>query len=84
VPPLEQPRLLVLPAGVCTATSKLPGAGIIDALIVTVAWELLSTEVASVAPLKSSSEEATNWAPVAVRTRREAAVKRPWLLEKSS
>ena len=30
VPPLEQPRLPVLPAGVCTATLKLPGAGIME------------------------------------------------------
>jgi hypothetical protein len=28
VPPLEQPRLPVLPAGVCTVMLKLPGAGI--------------------------------------------------------
>jgi hypothetical protein len=69
VPPLEQPRLLLLPAGVCTATLKLPGPGIIDDLIVTVAWELLATSVASGAPLKTTSEDETNWLPVAVRTK---------------
>ena len=58
-----------LAAGVCTATLKLPGPGIIDDLIVTVAWELLSTEVASVVPLKTTSEDETNWLPVAVRTK---------------
>ena len=40
-----------------------------EELIVTVAWELLSTEVARVAPLKTTSEEATNWVPVAVSTK---------------
>ena len=69
VPPLEQPRLPVLPDGVCTATLKVPGAGIMEELIVTVAWELLSTEVARVAPLKTTSEDATNWVPVAVSTK---------------
>jgi hypothetical protein len=69
VPPLEQPRLPVLPAGVRTATLKLPGAGIIEELIVTVVWELLSTEVARVASLKTTSDEATNWVPVAVSTK---------------
>ena len=37
--------------------------------IVTVAWELLSTEVVSVAPLKTTREDETNWLPVAVRTK---------------
>ena len=69
VPPLEQPRLPVLPAGVCTATLKLPGAGIMEELIVTEVWKLLSTEVASGAPLKTTSDEATKWVPVAVRTK---------------
>jgi hypothetical protein len=40
-----------------------------EELIVTVAWELLSTEVARVAPLKTTSEEATNWLPVVVKTK---------------
>ena len=32
-------------------------------------WKLLSTEVASGAPLKTTSDEATKWVPVAVRTK---------------
>jgi hypothetical protein len=44
-----------------------------EELIVTVVWELLSTEVASVAPLKTTSDEATNWLPVAVSTKLEGS-----------
>jgi hypothetical protein len=66
VPPLEQPTSPLLPAGVCTATLKLPGAGIMEELMVTVSWELLFTAVARVTPLKTSTEEETNWLPVAV------------------
>jgi hypothetical protein len=40
-----------------------------EELIVTVVWELLFTEVARVAPLKTTSDEATNWLPVAVSTK---------------
>ncbi len=40
-----------------------------EELIVAVAWEPLFTEVASLAPLKTTSEEATNWLPVAVKTK---------------
>jgi hypothetical protein len=36
VPPLEQPRLPVLPAGARTATLKLPGAGIMEDVMLTV------------------------------------------------
>ena len=39
VPPLEQPRLPVLPAGVFTETLKLPGARIMEDVIVAVSWE---------------------------------------------
>ena len=69
LPPLEQPRLPELPAGVCTMTLKVPGAGIMEEVMVTVSWELLFTEVVRVAPLKTTTEEATNWLPVAVRTK---------------
>lgn len=34
-----------------------------------VAWELLTTVVARVAPLKTITEEETKWPPVAVRTK---------------
>jgi hypothetical protein len=34
-----------------------------------VSWELLTTVVARVAPLKTITEEATKWPPVAVRTK---------------
>ena len=57
VPPLEQPTLPLLPAGVCTVTLKLPGAGIMEELMVTVTWELLFTAVTRVAPLKTTTEE---------------------------
>ena len=59
VPPLEQPRSPVLPAGVLTTTSKLPGAEIMEDVIVTFSWELLATVVARVAPLKTTTEEET-------------------------
>ena len=69
LPPLEQPRLPVLPAGVCTAILKLPGAGIIEELMATVSCELLFTAVARVAPLRTTTEEETNWLPVTVSTK---------------
>ena len=40
-----------------------------EEVIVTVAWELLFTEVARVVPLKTTSDEATKWVPVAVSTK---------------
>jgi len=69
VPPLEQPKSPLLPAGVFTTTSKLPGAGIIEDVMLTVIVDLLITAVERVAPLKITTEEATNWPPVAVRTK---------------
>ena len=69
VPPLEQPKSPLLPAGVCTTTLKLPGAGIIEDVMLTVISDLLITAVERVAPLKTSTEEETNWLPVAVRTK---------------
>jgi hypothetical protein len=69
VPPLEHPTSDVLPAGVCTATLKVPGAPIIDALMVALSCELLVTAVVMTVPLKSNTEEETNWAPVAVSTK---------------
>jgi hypothetical protein len=69
VPPLEQPTSPVLPAGVFTATSKFPRAGIVEEVMVPASWELLVTAVATVVPLKTIKEEATNWLPVAVSTK---------------
>ena len=69
VPPLEHPRLPVLPAGVCTATLKIPGAGIMEELTLTVSCELLFTDVARVAPFRTTTEAETNWLPVAVSTK---------------
>jgi len=69
VPPLEQPRLPELPEGVFTSTLKGPGAGIMEDVTLAVSWELLTTVVASSAPLKTITEEATKWPPVAVRTK---------------
>lgn len=69
VPPLEQPRLPELPAGVCTSTLKVPGAGIIEEVMVPVSWELLTTVVARAVPLKTITEEETKWPPVAVITK---------------
>lgn len=69
VPPLEQPRSPLLPAGVCTTILKLPGAGIMEEAILTVSAELLTTTVARVAPLKTTTEEDTKWLPVAVSTK---------------
>lgn len=40
-----------------------------EELILTVVWELMSTEVARVAPLKTTRDEATNLVPVAVGTK---------------
>ena len=69
VPPLEQPRSPLLPEGVLTTTLKLPAAGIIDDVMSAVSWELLTTVVARVAPLKTTTEAETKWLPVAVRTK---------------
>jgi hypothetical protein len=69
VPPLEQPTSVVLPPGVCTATLKAPAAGIMAEVMVAVIWELLFTAVATTTPLKTITEEATNWLPVPVRTK---------------
>ena len=69
MPPLEQPRLPVLPAGVCTTTLKLPAAGIMEDMMLAVSSELLITLLATVAPLKTNTDEETNWLPVAVRTK---------------
>ena len=66
VPPLEQPTSLVLPAGVCTVTLKFPGPEIMEEVTVPVSFELLVTVVATGTPLKSITEEETNWLPVAV------------------
>src|SRR5208282_6607205 len=63
VPPLEQPRSPVLPPGVCTTTLKLPGAGIMEDVMVTVSSEVLITVVARGAPLKTTTEEETKWLP---------------------
>jgi hypothetical protein len=48
---------------------KFPGAGIIEDVIVPVSWELLVTAVAMEAPLKTITEEETNWLPFAVSTK---------------
>jgi hypothetical protein len=69
VPPLEQPTSVVLPPGVCTETLKVPAAGIMAEVMVAVIWELVFTEVATTTPLKTITEEETNWLPVAVRTK---------------
>jgi hypothetical protein len=69
VPPLEQPRSPVLPAGVCTTTLKLPAPGIMEDVMLAVSWELLITLVARVAPLKTITEEETKLLPVAVMTK---------------
>lgn len=69
VPPLEQPRSPVVPPGVCTTTLKLPGAGIMEDVMVTVSSEVLITVVARGAPLKTTTEEETKWLPVAVMTK---------------
>jgi len=69
VPPLEQPRSPELPAGVCTSTLKLPALGIMEDVIFAVSSVLLTTVVATVAPLKTITEEETKLLPVAVRTK---------------
>ena len=69
VPPLEQPRSPLLPAGVCTTTLKVPEAGINEDVMLTVISDLLITALARVAPLKTTTEEETKSLPVAVRTK---------------
>lgn len=69
MPPLEQPRSPVLPAGVFTMTLKLPEAGIMEDVMVTLSWELFVTVVARVAPLKTPTEEETKWLPVTMMTK---------------
>jgi hypothetical protein len=58
-----------LPAGVFTSTLKLPGAGIIEEVMVALSWELLVTSVARVAPLRTTTEEDTKWLPIAMMTK---------------
>jgi hypothetical protein len=60
------------------------GVGIIEELMVTVSCELFFTAVARVAPLRTTTEEETNWLPVTVSTKLGATAKGPWLLERSS
>jgi len=50
-------------------TLKLPGAGIIEDVMVAVSWEWLVTTVARVAPLKTTTEEETKSLPVATMTK---------------
>src|SRR5712691_10872375 len=69
VPPLEQPRLPVVPEGVCTLTLKLPAAGIMEDVTLAVSTEPLTTVVVRLAPLKTITEDETKWLPVAVRTK---------------
>ena len=69
VPPLEQPRSPVVPGGVFTTTLKLPGAGIMEDVMVTLSWELLATVVVRVAPSKTTTEEETKWLPLAMMTK---------------
>jgi len=69
VPPLEQPRFPVLPAGVWTTTLKLPGAAILEDVMLTVSSELLMTVVERAALLNTTTEEETKWLPVAVMTK---------------
>jgi hypothetical protein len=58
-----------VPEGVCTLTLKLPAAGIMEDVMLAVSTELLTTVEASVAPLKTITEDETKWLPVAVRTK---------------
>jgi len=58
-----------LPAGVFTVTLKLPGAEIIDDVMVAVSWEWLVTTVARLAPLKTTTEEETKSLPLAMITK---------------
>lgn len=69
MPPLEQPRSPLLPAGVFTVMLKPPGAGIIEEVTVAVSCELLSTTVVRAVALKTITEEETNWLPFAVSTK---------------
>ena len=66
MPPLEHPTSPVLPAGVFTAMVKLPGPEIMEDVIVTVNSVLFTTTVGIVVPLKTTTEAATKWLPVAL------------------
>jgi hypothetical protein len=59
----------VVPPGVCTSTLKLPGAGIMDDVMVAVSSEALIIMVARGAPLKTTTEEETKRLPVALMTK---------------
>jgi hypothetical protein len=48
---------------------KDPGAEIIEDAIVTVSWVLLVTVVGRAVPLKTATDEETNWLPLAVTTK---------------
>jgi hypothetical protein len=58
-----------VPGGVVTTTLKLPGAGIMEDVMVTLSWELLATVVVRVAPSKTTTEEETKWLPLAMMTK---------------
>jgi len=69
VPPLLQPTLPELPAGVLTVTFAVPGPEIKSVGSVTCTDSLLRTVVASVVSLMITTEDATNSLPVTVRTK---------------
>ena len=68
LPPLSQPRLPVVPSGVCAETLALPAALISPLVTVTCIFVLLRTWVGIVVPLITATVDATNLLPVSVST----------------
>src|SRR4051812_40709170 len=68
VPPLLQPRLPVFPEGVYTFTSAVPGSLMRVSVRVTCNCLSLTTFVAAVVPLTTTTVEGTNLLPFTVRT----------------
>ena len=69
VPPLVHPRSPELPLGVLTATLALPGPEIRVVVSVTCICVLLTTVVATVFPLMTTTDAETKWEPLTDRTK---------------
>jgi hypothetical protein len=69
LPPLVHPRSPELPLGVLTATLAVPGPEIRVVVSVTCSCVLLTTVVATVSPLITTTDAETKWEPLTDRTK---------------
>src|SRR5215470_13637453 len=73
VPPLVHPRSPELPLGVLTSTLAVPGPSIRVVVSVTCSCVLLTTVVATVFPLMTTTDAETKWEPLTDRTKPSTA-----------